>query len=264
VDVPVERKYEVSIDKKTFMLRDPKTGNFRTVSVGGNIYHHIKCVSLSPDGKHALTAEADEHTIKLWHISSGICRFVFAGHEFHINSVCFSPDGKQAVSGSLDTTVKLWDVRKGLEYCLNTFEGHGCSVTSVCFSPNGKLILSGDKKGTVKLWDIASATCIRTFEEHSTEIKSVFFSSSGDKIVSASSNETIVWDLEYEMCFPGWQDWDKGARPYLDIFLTLYPKWTIKDFSSILLPDLRNRGYGWLKPEGIKAMLEVLSEQENT
>jgi hypothetical protein len=61
------------------------------------------------------------------------------------------------------------------------------------------------------------------------------------------------------MRFPGWQDWDKGARPYLDIFLALYPKWTMKDFGGILLPDLRNRGYGWLRPEGIQAMLEVLS-----
>ena len=44
-------------------------------------------------------------------------------------SVCFSPDGKQLVSGSLDETVRLWDVETGA--CVRTLEGHGGVVTSV-------------------------------------------------------------------------------------------------------------------------------------
>jgi hypothetical protein len=78
------------------------------------------------------------------------------------------------------------------------------------------------------------------------------------KIVSTSSEEVLIHELDYDLSFPGWQDWDEGARPYLDIFLTLHPNWTEDDFNNILIPDLQNRGYGWLRPEGVRIKLDEL------
>jgi len=75
-----------------------------------------------------------------------------SGHKAPVISVSFSPDGKILSSGSLDTTVKLWDVESGKE--LRTFSGHTGVVYSVSFSPNGKLLASGDADGMVKLWGI--------------------------------------------------------------------------------------------------------------
>ena len=67
-----------------------------------------------------------------------------------VYSVCFSPDGKQLVSGSLDETVRLWDVETGA--CVKTLKGHGDSVWSVCFSPDGRRLGSGSMDDTVRLW----------------------------------------------------------------------------------------------------------------
>ena len=70
-------------------------------------------------------------------------------------SVCFSPDGKQLVSGSLDETVRLWDVETGA--CVKTLGGHNSEVKhnswvqSVCFSPDGKQLASGSYGRTVQL-----------------------------------------------------------------------------------------------------------------
>ena len=67
-----------------------------------------------------------------------------------VYSVCFSPDGKQLVSGSLDETVRLWDVETGA--CVRTLEGHRYTVRSVSFSPDGRLLASGSYDTTVRLW----------------------------------------------------------------------------------------------------------------
>ena len=80
-------------------------------------------------------------------------------------SVAFSPDGKHVLSGSMDNTIKLWDVASG--QLLRTFEGHSDGVSSVAFSPDGRQVLSGSLDNTVKLWDAASGQLVRTFEGHS-------------------------------------------------------------------------------------------------
>jgi small GTP-binding protein len=71
-----------------------------------------------------------------------------------IYCVAFSPDGKHALSGSVDNTVRLWEVGTGR--AVRVLEGHSASVYSVAFSPDGKHALSGSFDQTVRLWDLES------------------------------------------------------------------------------------------------------------
>jgi WD40 repeat protein len=63
-----------------------------------------------------------------------------------------SLDGRSVLSGSLDDTLKLWDVATGNE--IRTLAGHTNTVLSVAFSPDGKAALSGSADNTLKLWDV--------------------------------------------------------------------------------------------------------------
>jgi WD40 repeat protein len=66
--------------------------------------------------------------------------------------VAFSGDGRLLTSGSMDATVRLWDVATGLESA--TLQGHLRWVLSVAFSPDGRLLASGSRDGTIRLWDV--------------------------------------------------------------------------------------------------------------
>jgi len=261
-----------SVDN-TLKLWNVKTGKCLRTFEGHT--SGVNSVCFSPDGRYALSGSDDE-TLKLWDLETGECLRTFEGHKDWVYSVCFSPDGRYALSGSRDKTLKLWDVETG--ECLRTFEGHESYVNSVCFSPDGRYALSGsgDIGGddyTLKFWDVATGKCLRTFEGHKSHVKSVCFSPDGRYALSGSSDKTLkLWVLDWEFEEKEPADWDEGARPYLEIFLTLHtpygpdgltrqgkPQWTEEDFQK-LLQELGYRGYGWLKPEGVRRKLEELAK----
>lgn len=62
------------------------------------------------------------------------------------------------VSGSLDTSIRVWDVETGA--CKHTLMGHQ-SLTSGMELRNNTLV-SGNADSTVKVWDITSGQCLQT------------------------------------------------------------------------------------------------------
>src|SRR5271157_1729235 len=63
----------------------------------------------SPDGRFVLVGG---NKLMLWDVTTGN-QVQLEGHSGMITSVGFFPDGKYALSGSLDHTIKLWDVSTG-------------------------------------------------------------------------------------------------------------------------------------------------------
>jgi WD40 repeat protein len=75
------------------------------------------------------------------------------GHAANVTSLAFSPDGSRLASGSLDGTVKLWDVATGQEVL--TLTGHNGPVTGVAFAPDhqGRWLASCGDDGSVRVWE---------------------------------------------------------------------------------------------------------------
>ena len=97
----------------------------------------------------------------------GECLRVFSGHTAHVFSLDLSPAGNVLVTGSVDETVRLWDVRRGT--CMNVLPAHSDPVTSVRFSPDGTVVCSGSYDGLVRLWSVATGACLRTIRAPSEE-----------------------------------------------------------------------------------------------
>lgn len=90
------------------ILWDVATGQLLRTLSGED---HVTSVAFSLDGK--ILASGEVLQVKLWDVTTGENLRVLEGHTKSVDSVVFSPDGKSLVSGSIDTTVKLWDVASG-------------------------------------------------------------------------------------------------------------------------------------------------------
>lgn len=73
-----------------------------------------------------------------------------SGHRSNCISLDFHPFGEIFASGSLDTNLKIWDIRlKG--GCIHTYKGHTRGVNTIRFTPDGRWVVSGGEDNTVKV-----------------------------------------------------------------------------------------------------------------
>jgi katanin p80 WD40 repeat-containing subunit B1 len=70
-------------------------------------------------------------------------------HRAECSAVEFHPFGELLGSGSIDSSVKVWDLRQ--KTCIQTYHGHEGSVRKLKFSPDGKWVVSGGLDGIVKV-----------------------------------------------------------------------------------------------------------------
>lgn len=225
---------------------------------------YVHAVDITSDGQFVVSA-GDDQVAKLWDTATGRERFTFAGHEKPILAVAISPDRRTLATASEDATLKLWSCTDGR--CLQTLEGHNGAVTSVAFTPDGQWLISGSRDRTLRLWHLPTGECRRVIEGHGDLITCVSVSETARWALSGSKDETArLWELDWEFAFPGWQDWSDEATPYLESFLASRrqvfskeaPSWTEEEFDE-LIRELGRRGFGYLKPEGVRDKLNEMA-----
>jgi predicted Zn finger-like uncharacterized protein len=228
----------------TLKLWETATGRCLRTFAGHTDPIHSVC--LTADGRHALSGGAQflirnenerlftSGQLKLWETATGRCLPTFLGHTEAVTSVSLSSDGRYALSGGGQSVIQhqtgrfaqsgqfqLWEVRTGRQ--LGTFTGHADAVTSVCLSVDGRYALSGSTDRTLKLWEAATGQCLRTFAGHLDAVTSVALSADGRYALSGSADRTLkLWILDWELEDNQPADWNEGARPYLEMFLSLH------------------------------------------
>ena len=267
-------------EDQTLRLWELATGRCLRASKSQTGY--VRSIALTPDDRFVLTGNSDK-TLQLWELATGHCLRTFQGHTAPVTSVALTPNGCFALSGSEDQTLRLWELATG--HCLRTFQGHTALVTSVALTADGYFALSGSADKTLRLWELATGQSLHTLTDHTDWVTSVALTGDSRFALSGSNDGTLrLWELDWDYEFQALADWDEDARLYLETFLILHTpyaaplpqdrepseeelalalthrgkiSWTEEDFQS-LIQQLRYAGYGWLRPEGVRRVLEEL------
>ena len=118
------------------------------------------------------------------------------GHSHFISDLSLSQDSRYCLTASWDSTLRLWDLRKG--QTIKRFVSHSRDVLAVAFSPDNRQIASGGRDKNLKIWNTVGE-CKFTVEQnaHTDWVSSVKFHNDTKNpiVVSASWDKTIkVWD----------------------------------------------------------------------
>ena len=149
-------------------------------------------VTLSADGRQLATTgvSSGRASIIVFDLQTKKVTHTLLGHEGSIRSLAFSPDGLRLVSGSVDGSVRIWDLGDSKFPELVRFDGHAGEVTAVAFNSNATQVISGAANKTLKLWNSVDAVEVKDFAGHAGAIVGVAFGS-GNQPVSASAERPL-------------------------------------------------------------------------
>eukprot|EP00878_Enallax_costatus_P023208 GHUV01024675.1.p1 GENE.GHUV01024675.1~~GHUV01024675.1.p1 ORF type:complete len:715 (+),score=247.31 GHUV01024675.1:297-2441(+) len=117
------------------------------------------------------------------------------GHRSNCLTLEFHPFGPFLSTGSLDTNVKVWDLRR--KDAITTFKGHTKGVKKLAISPDGKWVCSGSENGEIKLWDMQSGKVVKDGWSHDNTITGIEFHPAEFILATSSTDKTVkIWDLE--------------------------------------------------------------------
>ncbi len=240
-------------------------------------------LELLPDETRVITASGPESSfspqpvndsLRVWEISTGKLVTMLSTPTQRVpRALAVSPNGRLALSGGYsDYQVYCWDIDDGILKWSSPY--HKEQIAGLAFHPSGKFAASGAHDQKIVIWRIDDGKRLFTLEGHDQDITDVVFSPDGHWLAtSAGKDAVLLWYLDWELKILNPQDWNEGARDYLNIFLTLQtpyasdgftrrgkPTWVEGDFNRLLY-TLGTAGYGWLRPEGVRRKLEEMASE---
>lgn len=76
---------------------------------------------------------------------------VLRGHSDEISALGFSPNGHFLISGSVDRTIRLWDMNNTSNPI--QLQNHRDGISALAFSPDGKTLIAADLSETIYAWN---------------------------------------------------------------------------------------------------------------
>ena len=197
VDFSPDSKWllSVSLDGVGFLKNLVQPGE-RPVRLQENGTTSIYAASFSPDEEndgYTLATGSGNKRIKLWKMPTNNSNelspdnFSLKGHNDAIWILTFSKDGKNLASGSLDGTVRLWDLDLRRERI--KIAGHTGGIKALAYTEDNRILACGTGlDGILRLWDAGTSGQLSILLDH-TSLNSVVTFSSDGRILASSGNE---------------------------------------------------------------------------
>ncbi|KAM7388767.1 hypothetical protein PAMP_024917 [Pampus punctatissimus] len=174
-----------------FALKWNKKGNF--ILSAGVDKNEVNAIKWDPTG-NLLASCSDDMTLKIWSMKQDSCVHDLQAHSKEIYTIKWSPTGPgtnnpsanlMLASASFDSTVRLWDVERGI--CIHTLTKHQEPVYSVAFSPDGRHLASGSFDKCVHIWNTQTGALVHSYRGTG-GIFEVCWNAAGDKVGASASD----------------------------------------------------------------------------
>ncbi|KAG1735890.1 WD40-repeat-containing domain protein, partial [Suillus paluster] len=128
-------------------------------------------------------------------VSCHHCVYVLRGHTATVRCARVLHNRPIAVTGSRDSTLRVWNIQKGV--MLRVLYGHTASVR--CLDVCGNKVVSGSYDTTCRIWDVDTGECLQVLRGHSHQIYSIAIDGN---LVASGGMDTIVrvWDATTGSC----------------------------------------------------------------
>lgn len=148
----------------------------------------------------------------MWNVETGETVLgPLKGHTGAVFCVAFSLDDRRIVSGSLDCSVRIWDVQTGKQ--LLESEEHKTPVCSVAFSSDSSRVAFSDDDFHILIWDVDSKRRIRLLNRPGHFTFDLHFSADDRFIAAIGNNSLSIWDLDSGE----WVPTSRQARSFGDL-----------------------------------------------
>jgi WD40 repeat protein len=150
----------------------------------------INRLAISRD-KTMLASAGDDGTVRIWDVAA---RKEVKRMEANDGPVTFVALGEGGILASASgLSVKLWDIKAGLEKGRMALPGDAEHVNSLAFTPDSKIVLCSHQ-GVVRLWEVPSGTLKHVFERHWT----FALTEDGKKLLMPKAGEEGLdaWDVD--------------------------------------------------------------------
>ncbi|XP_048501975.1 uncharacterized protein LOC104895481 isoform X2 [Beta vulgaris subsp. vulgaris] len=108
-----------------------------------------------------------------------------------VNCISLSNDGNCVLASCLDSTLRLLDRSSG--ELLQEYKGHVCKSFKLdcCLTNSDAYVTGGSEDGYIFFWDLVDASIVSRFRAHASVVTSVSYHPKDDCMISASVDGTI-------------------------------------------------------------------------
>lgn len=143
-------------------------------------YSHLRSPGNSPKGHKCEISGVPGQPIR-----------TFEGHDSAI--LCFTQlKDSRIVSGSLDTTIRVWDYETATSS--QVLLGHVKGVTCVLQLSDTRLA-SGSSDKTIRLWDLESGTCTQVLDRHYAGVTCLLQLADGRLMSGGEDTNVLIWEV---------------------------------------------------------------------